>query len=163
MPIILSKQKKQFFGELIDKETVVKMVNAYRKKHESDCNALWYSHFAVLEVLELLQANGIISPETFEVIINNHPEIDKKKAGLKIYLGTHISVDDSPRRDSKYINHDTTIICNTALTQDDSGVSQWVDLLGDDKDSIIYFGLDKTSICRPDCNETFDQNRIISI
>ena len=161
MPVKLT-EAKQLFGEIINVETIETMVKAYRKENEGNPNALKYALFTVKEMFELLKVNGILQEKTVDAILDEHPAIDDETYGIKIYLGTHTSIDDCPGRNPSYLKKTAPIICTT-IKEKNSQPAVINDMLKDEVNSVTYFGLDQTSLCPPDCGWDLTGNAVDDI
>ncbi len=145
----------------LDKGTIKDMVMTYRSNHSSDKNCLKFIHFSLDEVISLFIKNGAIDSNVpISQQMNNLPGF-----GLKIYVGTHMTKYDTPpstAATNPYIGKDTAILCNTQLNS-----LKWEDQLkpasadGNDTGNFVTItalaiGLDKGSICPPDCPPSAD-------
>jgi len=150
-------------GNSIGKDTILEMVTAYRLEHSLDPHSLNFIHFNLQEVLQLFIDNGAIDSSV--------PLVDQmsylKYWGLKIYLGYHTSTsncpDDSGHNPNRYLKKDTAILCNTKLN---TATKTWEDQITSDpaegeKANYVSLlgagdGLDRGSICPPNCPPTPD-------
>ncbi len=98
----------KIFGGRIKKETVKSMVQYYRKQASS--GTLFYAHFSVDEIIQLLVDNGAITKGALSHIIPDH--------GLKIYIGKHDDVTNCPIGRPDYMDKDTAILCTTFITDE---------------------------------------------
>ena len=145
-------------GLVVNKDVIIDMVNTYRYNHATagDPNYLRFIHFSLQEVIQLFIANEVIDSTVF-----TEDQLDAMgKYGLKIYLGNHTKINNCPDNNPAYLNKDTAILCNTLLTN-----NIWSDLL---KDTVTVAnsisisgageGLDRGSICPPNCPPHTDSN-----
>jgi len=148
--MLLRLEETELAGQPVDAETIKTMVDYYRKNRRKDTNSIKFAHFPLAEVIKLLTDNGIIS---------QLPDVDLNKIrsyGVKLYLANHANdISTCPTSNPNYINSDTIVTCITQLVSD-GGISQWKDLL--DTGSLVGIpgsysgkGLDKSTICPPDC------------
>lgn len=168
MPIKLASEAH--FSEdskFISRKTVIQMVKYYRANRTlHDGSSLKFAHFNAVEVIGLLSSNGIIPALT-----------DAQKAaiqdyGVKVYMANH--ADDTttcPVGRGNYKMNDTVILCTTQLKLI-GGAATWDDLLTDGvsyvsmpgaNDTVAATGLDKGTICPPDCPGVADPNGYQSV
>lgn len=158
MPIKLDNSKNSLLGGPINGTKIKKMVDKYRSDRIKDKNSLKFAHFTVLDILVLLYNNGIIADPS---PISNRIE----KFGIKVYLANHANDPDTcpigrERRlvgKKHYLDSDTVVICNTKIDdtktyKDMLDKHNWVGLAG------AGDGLDKGSICPPDCPPEADND-----
>ncbi|MDB5139774.1 MAG: hypothetical protein JWR12_1690 [Mucilaginibacter sp.] len=156
MPIKLDSSSEKLHGGRINKKMVIEMVNYYRANRRKDANSLKFAHFTALEVLNLFADNGIINQLTNDQILKATP------FGAKIYMASHANdaATCPAGRETQYLNYDTTIICNTSFDG-----QTWNDLLADGQSSVSLAGagdgLDKGSICPPDCPPNLDVSNLL--
>jgi hypothetical protein len=149
MPVQLKQATDKIHGGQIDKKMIIEMVDYYRIYRRKDGSSLKFAHFTVTEILELLVDNNIIDPLTQQ---------QQSKAltyGVKVYVANHANDPSTcpTGRTTTYQDKDTVIICNTQLTPL-GGQNTWVDMLDDTQWVSIPGaggGLDKSTICPPDC------------
>jgi len=143
-------EKSVAISKPIKREMVVEMVDYYRRnRRHGDKNSLKFVHLPLLEVMQLFVDNEIIDALT--------PDQETKigKYGVKIYMANHANNPDTCPGQPQYLLSDTVIVCNThLLTVEQPTVHDvWTDMLDD---NVIFgssagAGLDKSTICPPDC------------
>ena len=150
-------------GPFLDRPTIKGMVLKYRDNHKQDPNCLNFIHFSLNEVIQLFIDNNMIDPN----VPVSGQLFGLQYLGLKVYLGTHVDKDDCPPSTidpNPYITMDTAILCCTKL---DVTKKMWRDQLvislpkpdklkGKSETNFVSLtalgeGLDKGSICPPDC------------
>lgn len=163
MPVELKSPFEHAFdgSPFLDKGTIKDMVMTYRSNHSSDKNCLKFIHFSLDEVISLFIKNGMIDPDIpISEQTDNLPGF-----GLKIYVGTHMTKYDTPPSTATvnpYIGKDTAILCNTlcnnrtwedqlkVASADGNAPGNFVTI------TALSIGLDKGSICPPDCPPSAD-------
>ncbi|MFB9842847.1 hypothetical protein [Mucilaginibacter ginsenosidivorans] len=146
----------------VTKDMVIKMVNYYRKNRRlSDKSSLKFAHIPLTELLELFVANNIIDP----LSTDQHARI--VPFGIKVYMANHADdLDTCPDRREDYRLRDTVIVCNTELKDLASPKigKIWRDMLSDNViiGSSAGTGLDKSTICPPDCPGKVDSMEDVS-
>lgn len=157
MPLQITRNKKVDQAGYITKDQISTMVKKYRKDRKKDKDSLHAAHFTVLEILSLFVANKVIPALSAE------QETQAKKFGVKIYVANHAGDRDTcpaPRRE-QYKDSDTVVLCNTELF-DITGKYIWKDMLKESEFVSVPgtgdegMGLDRGSICPPDCPGTLD-------
>jgi len=150
MPI-LKIIEPEFAPDPIKRDMVIKMVDYYRQNRRlSDKSSLKFAHIPLTELMDLFIANNIIDPLSTDQRAKIVP------FGLKLYMANHADdLDTCPDRREDYRLRDTVIVCNTELkdlTSPKTG-KIWKDMLSDNViiGSSVGAGLDKSTICPPDC------------
>jgi len=137
----------KFLGGRVDKAMVKSMVYDYRNV---PAEKLFYAHFQVAEILQLLVDNGAISEGALGHIMPNY--------GVKIYIGQHNHISNCPQgRHEDYMGKNTMIVCATFIT--DEKKFRYSDKLVNKRDTILLSGarldnngnaLDQSSTYPPD-------------
>ena len=136
----------------INKPMIKMMVKYYRQHRMPDKNCLKFAHMPVADIINLFVDNGIIPKLT--------PADQNKIAiyGLKLYMANHANdLTTIPPGKLQYLPCDTIIICNTQQLTDAQNNKTWTDMLDTgsavvhNTNSMAGQGLDKTTICPPDC------------
>ncbi len=125
-------------GGSVNRKTLEEMVMAYRTNPTAQDEKLFYSHFKVEEIIQLLIDNGALSAGAIGHVVANH--------GMKIYIGRHTNEDNCPVGRAYYpgtdrpyyMNRDTTIVCTTIMKD---GSFRYEDKLELNKDTVMMPGM----------------------
>ncbi|MGF1924313.1 MAG: hypothetical protein ACQUHE_09040 [Bacteroidia bacterium] len=142
-------------GERIKREEVRKMVQDYRNENPTE-QKLFYAHFNLGEILDLLVDNKVFPDDIIEQINDSKNQTEFAKYGFKIYLGKYGKTAPIPSQ-SAFNDRITTILCLTDIV--DEKCHLYADKLNTNDKVLISIGkktnegdepyLDQANICPP--------------